>query len=210
MMKISNKKRRSAHDVLTEFRRREILDAAYVLASSEGFYNLTVERVAEKAGVSKGTIYTYFKDKADLVLVLVREVAELLLNDIEKASKLDGAIHERLLKMADVLDDCIDQHRELLFYIHQPNDLNRCVPGIDDSAMRSVLIRIIGAVSAIVADGQKQGVIIEGDPKVYALVLLSTFHNLLDTETYLPDVKININARYLMNLFLNGIRKKEE
>ncbi len=51
----------------TEQRRAEILDAALQLFSSEGFHDTTMEEVANAAGVAKGTIYLYFRDRDELV-----------------------------------------------------------------------------------------------------------------------------------------------
>ena len=56
-------KKISAQEMLAEFRRREILDATATLIEEGGIQRLTMDRVAERAGVAKGTIYVYFKDK---------------------------------------------------------------------------------------------------------------------------------------------------
>lgn len=40
-----------------------ILDAAYELFGSGGFYETKMSEVAERAGIAKGTVYLYFKSK---------------------------------------------------------------------------------------------------------------------------------------------------
>ncbi|HEY0331640.1 MAG TPA: TetR/AcrR family transcriptional regulator [Rhodopseudomonas sp.] len=49
-----------------ERRRQAILDAAFVQFTNEGFAATRLDAVAEAAGVAKGTIYLFFKDKEDL------------------------------------------------------------------------------------------------------------------------------------------------
>jgi TetR/AcrR family transcriptional repressor of bet genes len=52
---------------ISEIRRQELIEAAYQLLITEGLPSLTVERVARQAGVSKGIIHHYFRDKKQLI-----------------------------------------------------------------------------------------------------------------------------------------------
>jgi TetR/AcrR family transcriptional regulator len=51
-------------------RRGEILDAAAAVAADLGIESLTMDRVGERARVSRALLYVYFKDKGDLCLGL--------------------------------------------------------------------------------------------------------------------------------------------
>jgi AcrR family transcriptional regulator len=62
--------------------REAILAAAAARFGEQGYQRTTVADVAEAAGVSLGTVYQYFRDRADLVAALVhRSVATLLERD---------------------------------------------------------------------------------------------------------------------------------
>ncbi|MGL4851013.1 MAG: TetR/AcrR family transcriptional regulator [Clostridium sp.] len=50
---------------------KNIHNAAYELFIEVGFENTTVDQIAKKAGVAKGTFYLYFKDKHDLLNKIV-------------------------------------------------------------------------------------------------------------------------------------------
>lgn len=52
--------------------RSALLDAALDIAENEGYAALTMERVAERAGVSRRTVYRRFRSKDDIVLELPR------------------------------------------------------------------------------------------------------------------------------------------
>ncbi len=65
----------------TEVRRRrkaerpkEILDAAFEVFSRNGYAAASLDQVAERAGVTKGTIYVYFDSKEHLFITMVREI----------------------------------------------------------------------------------------------------------------------------------------
>ena len=56
-----------------EERRREILDAAFLVFGEMGFTRATLAHVAKHAGVSAGTISFHFKSKADLFEAVLRD-----------------------------------------------------------------------------------------------------------------------------------------
>lgn len=47
--------------------RQAISEAGISLLSRKGYYNITVDEICEKAGVSKGTFYNYFKSKDEII-----------------------------------------------------------------------------------------------------------------------------------------------
>src|SRR5262245_47562099 len=64
--RLSKRAQRSAE------RRQAIVDAALVEFSANGFAAARLEDIAARAGVAKGTIYLYFKDKEELFQELIR------------------------------------------------------------------------------------------------------------------------------------------
>jgi len=73
-----------------EFRRREqeILDIALQLFLEEGEDSVTVEMIADKVGIGKGTIYKHFKSKAEIYLRLMLDY-ERDLNELLHSPNLD-------------------------------------------------------------------------------------------------------------------------
>lgn len=57
-------------------KRRAILDAAADVFASDGFAGASYNQIIARAGVSKGAMYYYFDDKADLYRTVIRDVAE--------------------------------------------------------------------------------------------------------------------------------------
>lgn len=52
-------------------RQEMIMKVAMDLFSEEGFYPVSISRIAEKAGISKGLMYNYFKSKDELLKAIV-------------------------------------------------------------------------------------------------------------------------------------------
>ncbi|HEX7655332.1 MAG TPA: TetR/AcrR family transcriptional regulator [Verrucomicrobiae bacterium] len=55
---------------------RQIRSAALSMIVEEGFDGLSLHKLARAAGISTATIYTYFKDRDDLILKVYAEVSE--------------------------------------------------------------------------------------------------------------------------------------
>lgn len=66
-------------------RRQSILEAAREVFFEEGFHRATVDSVAERAEVSKGTVYLYFDSKESLLAALLLEGLITLVDVLEDA-----------------------------------------------------------------------------------------------------------------------------
>ncbi|NYE27617.1 AcrR family transcriptional regulator [Rhodanobacter sp. K2T2] len=66
-----------------------ILEAAAEVLESDGFAGYNTNAVADRAGVSVGSVYQYFPNKDALTIVLIERETSLLLKDVEAASALD-------------------------------------------------------------------------------------------------------------------------
>jgi AcrR family transcriptional regulator len=63
-------------------RPKEILEAAFEEFSRNGYAAATLEQVAERAGVTKGTIYVYFDSKEHLFISMVRDFTKATLDTV--------------------------------------------------------------------------------------------------------------------------------
>ena len=68
-----------------EQRYQTILRAAETLFASEGYHKAGMERIADMAEVSVGTVYFYFKNKEDLLIQLIEEIGYQLRNLLGQA-----------------------------------------------------------------------------------------------------------------------------
>ncbi|GAA2599750.1 TetR/AcrR family transcriptional regulator [Streptomyces axinellae] len=66
--------------------RDKLFQAAVTLIAEQGFSSTTVEEIAERAGVAKGTVYYNFTSKTELFEELLRHGVELLTADLRDAA----------------------------------------------------------------------------------------------------------------------------
>jgi AcrR family transcriptional regulator len=73
-------------------RRQEILQAAAELFAEKGYQRTSVREIAARAGIAPGTIYLYFDSKGDLLIGLMKCLAELedLGEEVEQALRSDA------------------------------------------------------------------------------------------------------------------------
>jgi len=88
-----------------EQRRKLILDAAQTLFFSKDYDEITIEEIAEKSQLAKGTIYTYFNSKealysavalrgARIINKMFKDAADRRQNGLEKSFAIGEAYHE--------------------------------------------------------------------------------------------------------------------
>ena len=70
-----------------ERRRNEIIDAAENVFFAKGMENATMDDIAEKSELSKGTLYLYFKSKEDVYLAIHLRGNRILKNMFQNAVK---------------------------------------------------------------------------------------------------------------------------
>lgn len=70
-----------------ETTRRRLYEAAVTLIAEQGFSATTVDEIAERAGVAKGTVYYNFAGKNDLFEGLLRDGVRLLTGSLRQAAR---------------------------------------------------------------------------------------------------------------------------
>lgn len=80
-----------------EARPDELLAAALAVFGERGFRQTTLEEVAARAGVSKGTVYLYFASKDDLFRAVVEHTVVALLEPAEAMARAHAGSASELL-----------------------------------------------------------------------------------------------------------------
>jgi AcrR family transcriptional regulator len=86
-----------------EARPQELLDAALALFAEKGFAATRSEEVAQRAGVSKGTLYLYYPSKEDLFKAVVRQnLSSLIAEGVELAENFEGSSADLLAELLGI------------------------------------------------------------------------------------------------------------
>jgi AcrR family transcriptional regulator len=142
-------------------RRDAILAAALDEFSARGFEAARLDDVARRAGVAKGTIYLYFRDKETLFQELVRAMLTPVIGTVEAMGEAD-------LPLAVVADRIVELFvREV--YETRRKDVIRLIisegrrfPKLAEFYYREVLARIIAAVRSLLRHAAARGEVPEG------------------------------------------------
>jgi len=69
----------------------KLFDAAISLFREKGFDYVTIDEIVEKAGTAKGTFYTYFNTKSDVIIEEFRDIDTFYERSVGRLQKLDSA-----------------------------------------------------------------------------------------------------------------------
>ncbi len=109
---MSSPTRPSKSDVITDFRRTQILDAARDSFAKHGMAGTTVDGIAKSAGVAKGTVYLYYKSKEEILKqVLDDDLAELEENTVPVVTA-PGSVEEKIHRFLVGALTFFDQRRD--------------------------------------------------------------------------------------------------
>jgi AcrR family transcriptional regulator len=87
---------KSKDEVVSEFRVQSIQDAAMRVIARKGMAAATMQEIAEEAGVAKGTIYLYFRDRDELVEKTFETAITQLIAGVEKAMIEEKSLEEKI------------------------------------------------------------------------------------------------------------------
>ena len=97
----------------------QIIDAAFKVFGEIGYEATVIKDIAERAGISSGTIYTYFNDKRDLFRATAQEGWNRFLAQIREIAESRESAGVRILRVIDVgfrnLKDSLPLLRGMLF-----------------------------------------------------------------------------------------------
>lgn len=80
--------------------RRRILDAAKMVFFRDGFVATNLDKVADLAGVAKGTLYRYFESKADLYLAVLAENGRAFTDKLSDSARVGSTAAECVRSMS--------------------------------------------------------------------------------------------------------------
>jgi len=175
-----------------ELREQTIVDAACNVIRHKGFHQARMADIAEKAGVSYGLAYHYFKSKNDIFDTILNIWWRNLFAAMENIDKEVENSVERLKSIAAYfLDQYVERPDLLHFFI---SEISRSTANLSQSRLR-VFKRFIIKVENIIKAGQNNG------------ELRNTIKPRYLTYLFLGNLETIISSMVLDN---QGIRDQEQ
>ena len=156
----------------SEDRPREICAAALQVFAEKGFAAAKLDEIAKRAGVSKGTLYLYFKDKEDLFRAVVRDS---IAPNVEAIISTISSVQSRF---ADVVPMFLAgfAEREARLPLGAVAKIvigeSRNFPELARVWHDEVASKAIAALAGLVKRAQERGEVRTGDPRLYAFSLM--------------------------------------
>ncbi|SHK24223.1 TetR/AcrR family transcriptional regulator [Paramaledivibacter caminithermalis] len=100
---MNGKFHKKTFEKISEERRKKIFDVAISEFAANGYNGTNINVIVKKAGISIGSMYSYFASKEDLFLTIVDRAYQILENALKEVNIEDGDIFgmfEQLLRIA--------------------------------------------------------------------------------------------------------------
>ncbi len=155
-----------------EHRPQQIIEAALEVFGEFGLAKTRLQDIAERAGVSKGTIYLYFPNKEELFREMIRQTAVAAIVSGEKTTAAQGTPTEQLCAAMRGYWKFVRSsefstiYRLVLGELHQFPDLAKFYAD-------EVVSRVLSMLTAIIQRGVDNGEFRDLDPKVAARMLMA-------------------------------------
>ncbi len=101
-------------DVVTEFRTAEILEAARQVFAEQGFDAATVEDIAARAGVAKGTIYLYYPSKRAIFWAALKSGVLALHEETKQRLAERGTVEDKIRAFIALRVAHFEQNRDFV------------------------------------------------------------------------------------------------
>ena len=166
-------------DVITEYRRNALLHAAVQVFGEHGFDCATMEQIAQRADVAKGTTYLYYRSKQSIYdAALSHGLAELderTRDAIDRAPSLRDAIPAFVTARAEYFLE----HRD--FFRMYVAAISRQITSVKPRAseFQAMVDRQTGRLEEAIARGVSRGEIRHVDPAAAALAIFDLTRGLV-------------------------------
>lgn len=187
-------------------RRQKILDAAETVFSSHGYHEASLTEIAGRAGYAVGTLYLYFKDKADLYgSLLIDKMKQMvalfegaLTGGESAASCLRAAVHSQFAFH--------DTNRTFFeIFLHQHQVQSSPLHELQWREMENLKRRNLAALEACMARGQARGELRPGPPRLLAVAFLGiTLQMIRQWIREDGSGRLSDSAEFAADCFLHG------
>lgn len=197
--------RKKAWEAIT---RQAIVDAAVRVISEKGVEGLKMEAVAHEAGVAKGTLYQYFKDKQDLVRSTMEASVGPLFDRIHDVLESDISPKEKLTQFIRMHLGYFEEHRQLFrILLYDRHFVQSRCKRYGSERYRAFLEKI----ASVLKDGMKSGEFRQANPLHLAAILMESNIAMINQRLLAEHPStVSEDCRLIESVFFGGILAKTE
>jgi AcrR family transcriptional regulator len=141
-------------DEIAAYKRRRILEEASHLFFTHGYETTTLDAVAAQLKVTKPFIYSYYKNKGELLYEICQTGIQLSLTVLEEALSIEGTATDRLKMVAErVARIVIENQRYISVYLREEKSLD----SEDARRIRDLRHQFDRQLSDLIEEGKRTG-----------------------------------------------------
>jgi AcrR family transcriptional regulator len=161
-------------EVRAQWRTRQLLTAAARLMERDGFHAVSMQALADEAGVSVGLAYRYFGGKEDVLLAVIVDVLDAFAARVPAA--IDAAGDDPVEQLAAAFRaycEVIDAHRHAAVLTYRES---KTLGPAGRERIKQLEVATSEPLRRVIADGCAAGRLAVADPELFAYDLLLLAH----------------------------------
>jgi AcrR family transcriptional regulator len=190
-------------------RRRQILEAAERIFSRKGFDKARMDDIVREAGLSKGSLYWYFKSKDELIRALLDRVFISEMREAESIAEQPGSAEDKLKAFIAIAVREYKHFEKIL-----PLSYEFIALAARSKAVRKVIVgyfrHYLDMLTEIIQQGSAEGEFRPVDAALAARSLISMYEGLALLWFLEPElVDWDRMAAEPLDIFLQGMRRQD-
>ena len=189
-------------------RKKDIMEIALKLFAERDFHEVTVDDIAERVGLSKGTLYLYFDSKEHLFMSILEEKTNEFYRRLSEAVGGEKPFLTRLENYCRTFLGFFEEHKPYYKIIHCEKTRAHMEPrdGFQNLVMAS-FAQFDDLLRRLIKDGRAAGILRDTDTAMMTKMLRGllnqvAFHNVFSGE----DESLLDKIPSIMDHFLNGAK----
>lgn len=204
---------RSKEEVVQEYRIQSIQEATMRVIARKGMGAATMQEIADEAGVAKGTIYLYFRDRDELVEKTFDSAMAQLGVEIDEALNRDIPFEEKIRAVIAAQLAFFSENREFFrLYLSMRLPEGSAERQRKHQAMCQPRYRMrVDRFAGVLEEAMNRGEIRRADAYRTAVFIMegstAVLRERLTEEAPLPDTA---DVDLIVGMILDGVRKRSE
>ena len=193
---------------LQDIRKDQIMNAAQIVVASKGYDQTRMDDIVEKAQLSKGAIYWYYKSKKDIYLSLIdywfNEYSAGVLKSLEDKDSSSEQLKSLFEYFVDQFDKNPDTFKIMVEFWR--------TSGLDvdfNNKLQEIYSQFLEYIIDIIKNGINGGEFKKVDPRITALSILINIEGIHWFTLFdKSGVEAHEYINTISNFILNGLKKR--
>jgi AcrR family transcriptional regulator len=203
--------REAKQAMLRTFMETTIAQAAKAVFAEWGYQGATLDEIAHRAGMSKATIYLYYKNKDDLFLHVVEELVATATAETAQEAEAPGAPLDKLARIVRGQMAFYERERDFMrIYLNEKHGLEVAPKDPHKRVLRDMYLQRVETLTKVLQAGIETGDLRPMDSRRLAFFLQEMMSTVL-VQRIQRKAKTSMeeDIEQLLDLFLNGVRRRD-